>query len=272
MNSVRNIRYSITVSLLVFALPISIARFAFADDSGADEAKKRKAAIAAILQAGGDIKVFTIEPMSVSLDRLSIYEINLREAEVDNTLLVHVGNLKEVRQLDLSNAKIDDEGLKHLIHLPLRELWLQSTDITDASAATISEIKSLDFLQLNATKLSDVFLKQLAPMPKLEDLGLRGTLVTGEGMQHLQRHSKLRKLHLYHTDIDDAGVESLTQCKALTSIGLSSTKVTNRVFEHLAEMPNLTDVDLSANRSIRTELVRAFETAFPKCDIEWYRK
>ena len=270
MNSVTMIRHWVGVSLLALTVSVSNTGIARADDS--PDSGKRKAAIAAILQAGGYIRVVVPQPTADRLERLPISEVNLREAKVDNTLLVHVGNLKEVRRLDLSYANIDDAGLKTIAHLPLRELWLQSTNITDASAVTISRIKTLDFLQLNSTDLSDEFLKTLTPMPKLTDLGLRGTDVTGDGMQHLQRHSKLKKLDVYHTAVDDTGVEALTRCKSLTFVGLSKTQITDQVFQNLAKLPNLTDADLSANRLVSTDAVLAFERAYPKCDIEWYRK
>ena len=270
MTSVNIIQHWVRVSLLALIVSVSNTSIASAEDS--PDSGKRKAAIAAILQAGGYIRVVVPQPTADRLERLPISEVNLRDAEVDNALLAHVGNLKEVRRLDLSYADIDDAGLKTIAHLPLRELWLQSTNITDASAATISRITTLDFLQLNSTNLSDEFLKQLTSMPKLTDLGLRGTDVTGDGMQHLQRHSKLKKLDVYHTAVNDAGVEALSRCKTLKFIGLSKTQITDRVFESLAKLPNLSDADLSANRAVSTNAVLPFERAHPKCDIEWYRK
>jgi len=201
-----------------------------------------------------------------------VNKVDLRKGKADNALLAHIGVLKELRRLDLSNADIDDEGLRLIMHLPLRELWLQGTNITDASAATLSNILSLDFLQLNATSLSDTFLEQLEPLPELKDLGLRGTHVTGVGMKNLSRHPKLKKLDVYSTEVDDSGVGHLVECQSLTDIGLSMTKITNDVFGHFDKMPNLTGADLTANRPVTTEAVLAFEKSHPKCDIEWYRK
>ena len=260
----------------LYVLLLALVVHGLAADSGiaedSDDEKTRRAAIAAVLQAGGHIRVAVLEPTVDRLERLSIVEINLRDAEVDNDLLTHVGNLKEVQRLDLTDARIDDLGLLAIAHLPLRELWLQGTNITDVSAVTISGIQTLDFLQLNSTTLSDEFLHSLDSLPELEDLGLRGTQVTGAGMQHLSRHPKLKKLDVYLTAVDDAGVESLSRCKTLTFLGLSKTKISSQVFEHLAKLPRLTDADLTGNRSISTAEVLAFEAANPRCDIEWYRK
>ncbi len=239
-------------------------------------ANKRWAAFSAIRQAGGKIQMGMGEPSR--LERWfgselfgTVNKVDLRKGKVDNDLVPHIAALRELGRLDLSNAAIDDDGVRQLVHLQLSELWLQGTNIIDASAASISQIKSLDFLALNATSLSDSFLKQLDPLPNLESLGLRGTEVTGVGMQFLSRHPRLRELDVYSTKVDDAGVEHLLECRSLAEIGLSSTNVTDTVFEHLGKMPNLTTADLNAS-PVTTESVLAFEKSHPKCDIEWYRK
>ncbi len=241
-------------------------------------AQQRRAAFDAIREAGGRIQMGIGEPSRFEAwfgpeVFGSVNKVDLRKGKADNELLRHIGVLKELRRLDLSGIHIDDEGLREIAHLPLRELWLQEAKITDASAATLSQIKTLDFLQLNATSLSDEFLERLEPLPELENLGLRGTQVTADGMKYLSRHPKLMKLDVYHTDIDDSGVQHLVACQSLTDVGLSATKVTNEVFESLDKLPNLTEVDLSGNeRRVTTEAVLAFEKTHLKCDIEWYGK
>lgn len=167
MSKSRWFRYSLRTGLLVVTcLAIAFAWFGH-------YANQRKAAFSAIRQAGGDIRMGIREPslleewFGAELFG-SVEEVNLRKGQADNALLAQIGALKEVRRLDLSNADIDDEGLHKIVHLPLLELWLQETKITDASAATLSQIKSLTFLQLNATSLSDAFLEHLQPLPKLK--------------------------------------------------------------------------------------------------------
>jgi hypothetical protein len=201
----------------------------------------------------------------------TVNQVDLRNGKADNSLLVHVADLTELTRLDLSNADIDDEGLRLIVHLPLRELWLQETKITDASAPTLSKIQSLEFLQLNATSLSDSFLEQLEPMRELENLGLRGTHVTAVGMKYLSRHPQLKLLDVYSTEVDDSGVAHLVECQSLADVGLSGTRITDAVFEHLDKLPNLTTADLNG-RPVTTEAVLAFEKTHPKCDIEWNGK
>ena len=92
----------------------------------------------------------------------AVLEIDMRKGSTDNELLMHIGKLNELRRLNLSSVSIDDEGLRLIAHLPLTELWLQSTQITDSAAETLSKMKTLQKLSLNATSLSDSFSRTAA--------------------------------------------------------------------------------------------------------------
>jgi hypothetical protein len=275
VTAIQNKKRLLRVSLRTFLALFTCVAFGIA--WFANYAQKRKTAFAAVREAGGDIQMGIRE--STRLEKWFgpevfgvVIKIDLRDGAADNELLRHIANVKELRRLDLSNADIDDDGLRLIKHLPLKELWLQETKITNSAAETISRMKTLDFLQLNATSVSDAFFEQLQAMPDLEDLGLRGTQVTSAGMTYLSRHPQLKTLDLYSTEVDDGGVGFLVDCQSLQNLGLSMTGITDAVFEHLNNLPNLTDADLSGNRSVTTAAVLAFEKSHAKCDIEWYRK
>lgn len=264
----RWLRISLRNLLIVFTcVAITIGWFAH-------YAQQRKAAFAAIRKVGGDIRMDIGKPSCFVKwfgPELfgTVWRVDLRGGKADNKLLIHIGVLTELQGLDLSGADIDDGGLQRIAHLPLRELWLQNTSITDAAAVTISKMRTLDFLMLNATSLSNDFLEHLDSLPALAKLGLRGTQVNGAGMKFLARHPNLRQVDVYSTEVDDSGVQYLVDCQGLTDVGLSMTRITNDVFTHLDLLPHLTAADLSANR-ITTEAVLAFEKSHPQCDIEWY--
>jgi hypothetical protein len=268
-------RLRISLRSLLVAFTIIAVAVAWASHA----AHRRSSALAAVRKAGGNVRFMHREPSW--LDRVfgselltNVREIDLRDCEVvDRELLKHVAAIEELRVLDLSGAaSIGDAEVKLLVHLPLEQLWLQATSITDDAAPILSRMKALNFLQLNSTNVTDEFLERLKPLPRLNNFGLRGTSVTSRGMKFLKRHPALSKLDLYHTVVDDEGVEHLTHCQALSDLGLSMTKVTSAVFQHLAKLPNLTDADLSANREVTTEAVLDFEKSHPKCDIEWYAR
>jgi hypothetical protein len=264
-------RFRFTIRALLVALTASAVGVGWF----AHYVQERRAAFSAIKEAGGKFRMLVggeptwLEKWFGPEAFGPVYAVDMRHGRADNELLAHIGVLTQVTDLDLSDADVDDEGLKQIARLPLRRLWLQDTAISDASAATLSGMKQLRFLQLNATELTDEFLAHLEPLPQLDNLGLRGTKVTTAGMQHLARHPQLATLDIYSTVVDDDGVRQLVECRLLRNLGLSMTKVTDDVFQHLDRKPKLITVDLNGLRSITTEAVRAFEKSHPKFEFEW---
>lgn len=166
-------------SLLLVTLVIAVGIAWFAN-----YANRRKSAFAAIRDAGGQIQMANV-PRTAIASRFErwfgselfgvAYKVDLRKTKANNDILKHVAVFRELRALDLSYANVDDSGLNTIAHLPLQELWLQSTNVTDPSANTLSTMKSLEFLALNATSVTDQFLEDLGTLPSLQNLGLRGS-------------------------------------------------------------------------------------------------
>ena len=78
--------------------------------------------------------------------------------------------LKEIRNpvtLNLSNSRITDAALAHLVKLPkLQNLMLYKTPITDASLPYLKRLKRLKLLEVGGTDLSEAAIGQLsAAMP-----------------------------------------------------------------------------------------------------------
>lgn len=263
-------RYSLRASL-VFVTCVAIALAWFTNHT-----RGRTIALAAIRKAGGKVEFYWAPPgWNQRLESWfgkdlfgKVRSVDLREGKADNDLMKHIAVLEELKELDLSYAPIDNEGVRQIAHLPLRQLWLQSTKITDASAETLAPMKTLEFLALNATSISDPFLEKLPALPELTHLGLRGSKVTGAGMKYLPQHPKLKSLDVYSTSVDDAGVQSLAECQGLTDLGLSMTKISDDALLSIAKLPKLEHVDLSANQTLTEEAVKAFKAGHPTCDVE----
>jgi Leucine-rich repeat (LRR) protein len=231
---------------------------------------RRQAAIDAIKSAGGLVEG---APPQGFLQRCfevlaPVSSVELDKGRANNALLGHVAALGDIPSLVVLGGNVDDEGVRLIARMPIQSLCLQSTKISDQSAALLSEMKTLTYLDLNNTNLSDQFLEQLESLPKLRYLGLRESKVTDVGMKYLSRYPQLRRLDVYYTDVGDEGVESLAACQLLEDLGLSITKVTEGIFEQLDRLPNLQSVELCGN-SLEKSSVVAFEHAHPSCDIDY---
>jgi Leucine-rich repeat (LRR) protein len=86
--------------------------------------------------------------------------VNLRRLEavrtsIDATAAATLARFTKLEQLNLDYTSFNDEGLKSIAALPLKELRLDSANITDASVDVLSNMKSLRLLNLYHTLVSE---------------------------------------------------------------------------------------------------------------------
>jgi hypothetical protein len=112
------------------------------------------------------------------------------------------GTMGSLEELQLVDAKMDADWLKHIAKLPrLRWLDLMGTTFDDSAARQIARIQTLEHVNAKHTKLSDRGLQTLLTLPKLKTLSLDWTQVTNEAYQ------KAKKAHpqvgLFHHSSSD---------------------------------------------------------------------
>jgi hypothetical protein len=140
------------------------------------------ATLAAVKKAG-----FMVMP--ISQDN---HYVQVKLTASDNTFgAEQIKNLLNISQqtawLDLSNAKISNEGLKDLAKLPnLIRLRLDKTNISDESLVYLKGLANLEYLNLYNTEVTDKGLVQLASLKNLKSLYLWQTKVSPKGVQALQ--------------------------------------------------------------------------------------
>jgi hypothetical protein len=116
-----------------------------------------------------------------------ITTVRMQTPEFTDASMVHVEDLKELRELDLGYSGITDAGLQQLRHAP--------------------RLEGLVLSPLN----SDAGLECVAALASLETLNLNGTRVTDKGLVHLYELGNLRQVLLYNTKVSDEGVQRLRQ-------------------------------------------------------------
>ncbi|XP_067260695.1 ribonuclease inhibitor-like isoform X6 [Chanodichthys erythropterus] len=165
------------------------------------------------------------------LEKLTLWGCNIT-AEGCDALTSALRSNSHLRELDLSENKIGDEGLMLLSdrlkdpHCKLEKLWLSQCNITaEGCAALTSALRSsshLRELNLSENKTGDEGLTLLSdglkdPHCKLENLMLSKCNFTAEGCaaltSALRSNSHLRELNLIGNEIGDASVKSLSALK-----------------------------------------------------------
>lgn len=150
---------------------------------------------------------------------------------------------------DMEGTKdVDDSWLVHLTALKnLKTLKLWSTAITDAGLATIGQLDDLEQLRLyDCSKVSGAGLIHLRGLMNLSSLDVEKTNVDGDGLKDLRGLPNLRSLNLLETRVDDDGLVHLEGLKQLRSLRLDCTRITDAGLVHLKPLSHLEFLHLEA--------------------------
>src|SRR5262249_6371148 len=145
----------------------------------------------------------------VFLDALGaddVQVLNLRDTNVNDEGLAHVGRLTGLRLLDLQSVRITDAGvrqltaLKQLQHIDLEAFSVNrdGSGVGDAAlrALALGGLTDLRPITLRLKKVRDEGMAALALHKSRETIQFPGTAVTDAGLAHLKRLPRLDTLWL----------------------------------------------------------------------------
>ncbi len=131
-----------------------------------------------------------------SLRGLRWLELNARQ--VTDVGIQNLSDLPVLDDLSLNHIQLTDAGLEYLSRLPLRQLEIGETCVTDLGMPTLARITTLEVLSLQGVSgLTDAGLSQLRSLTRLEQLDAGSTQVTDAGAAALK--SALPKLSRFNT-------------------------------------------------------------------------
>ena len=206
---------------------------------------------------------YDIRPLA-AFPRLRILSLDWTISDRD---LVHISNLRNLEDLNLSNTGIGDEGLSHIASLSkLKNLRCNDTRVGDAGLTSLVGLSRLEVLELSETRVTDVGLAHLSGLSRLTRLDLTSTRVTGAGLKYLAGLPQLAQLDLVHTQTGDAGLESLLAVKSLRYLSLRETNVTDGGVENLMKMTWLSGLDISPQ--IGPECLKVLRDLLPETNVQ----
>lgn len=129
-----------------------------------------------------------------------------------NADLLRLKELAHLRELNLGDSSIGDQGLEHIETLDdLECLYLYRTEVTDDGLAHLQQLRKLNTLILADNNFTDAALPHIAKMNDLKVLNLNGSRVTDAGLKQLYLLNGLSEVMLYDTQVTDDGVRNLQE-------------------------------------------------------------
>jgi Leucine-rich repeat (LRR) protein len=153
--------------------------------------------------------------------------------------------LKCVRNLELSNTMISDNGLKVIDQMTrLKWLDIHGNNITDNALINIEALHKLKSLNLSQTKITKDGIKHLDGLPQLSKISFFQTNIAGVKLHSLKT---LRNLDLRETQIGDSELQYIKGMNQLVKLNLGGNNITDEGLKHLAELNGLQSLNLANN-------------------------
>lgn len=161
-------------------------------------------------------------------------------------VLEHIRQSKSIVRIDAHMTHFDDACTPYIADLPLTELDLTHTDITDRSMPVIAKIKTLKVLRIGFCPVTGAGLQQIVNLRGINDLSLNYLRVKPGDFKFLERLPVLHSLDLYYMPIGDTDLCGL-KLENLKTLALHTTNITNAALGSISALHNLTTLDISHN-------------------------
>ena len=177
------------------------------------------------LERGTDDRLAGISQLR-NLQRLEI----IHAQPIGHQGISALGNMANLRRLDLSDACVSDEVLFHLSRLQnLREIRIhyERDKVTDAGLRHIAGLHNLEVLVLDRCHVTDDGLARLSALPKLRvlEIGPCDPRVTDKGIEHLASLSGLEELHLSGVLATERGLLRLARLRHLSEVRITGSNL-----------------------------------------------
>ena len=174
---------------------------------------------------------------------------------VSDAALALLGHCRRLDQLCLARTRVTDLGAAHLGDLrQLRLLDLSGTAVADAGLASVQHLRKLEELRLSDTRITDAGLVHLRRLRQLQKLNLAHTALTGTGLDALRDLQSLTTLNLADTAVDDAAMVHVGRLGALRWLDISRTRVTRMGLSPLRQCQELFNVTVAGTTIRDTDL------------------
>ncbi len=205
-----------------------------------------------------------------TLGTMSVNILSLDCPNIDDDALRELAKIDGLGSLTLRGGRITDAGVKELSAAPkLRELEIDTSELTVASAQAISRMPGFAFLRTpDGSAVTDEWLKELARR-ELAILSLPNARVTDAGVAFLSGEEWLRDLCLARTDITDNCFDTLRTLPRVYHLDLRFTEITDAGLKEFSARLRQTSVIMLAMEGthVTEAAAREFLKQHPQSDV-----
>jgi hypothetical protein len=174
-----------------------------------------------------------------------------------------IGQLKQLKFLDLQAVELGDDAVPILLSLPKLSVLILEWSYDGSRGPRFSPegisrfraCRTLKCLRLTGCAVDDSALAAVASsLSELDDLFVGRTRITDSSMSAIRNLRHLTWFNIAETKVSDAGITAIGSHPSIKTISLEGTRVGNASLAVLATMPELKDVWSSPDQFTGTTL------------------
>jgi Leucine-rich repeat (LRR) protein len=144
------------------------------------------------------------------LNGLRLNFLSLSYTDLDDQGFRQLGTLKDVRDVALKGASIDDRLFAYLCDLDLEVIRIPDSNVGDAGfLACRGKFSNVREIYIGGTKITTAGLQAIAPFEKVEVIYFPYTRIGDDGIELLSKMPKLRKIWPLKSSMTRAGLARL---------------------------------------------------------------
>jgi len=207
-------------------------------------------------------------PKTDRIDWQSPFEIDIDNNMMGDDALKPYLKKKHTTHIKVRAANITDKGLDYIMHLPLENLGLEGTKISDKGFRRITKIPHLKGLNLSHSpqltaydsltncpeltsmfflnnELNDDHLKYFEPLTQLETVNISDNPhITGTGLTCFKNAKNLNDLRLSSLQFTADGIKTLTELSQVDNLNLRYTNIQDKDLDQIVQMKGLKTLNL----------------------------
>lgn len=223
--------------------------------------------------------------------QINATSIDVHGLQLNDKMLELFAAPTKATSVNLDNTAVEGPGLANLIHLPLSNLSLAESRLTDRGLEEIRHMENLKVLNLRKTAISDFGLYQLKSLksletvdlsenpvghaaasvtsywPKLKDLALNKTSIEGtESLSKLAKNKSLKSLSLNGCAITAKDVQALAPSQ-LETLSVENTQIDDSGLKSLESIKSLRKINIQGCKNITGQGLAALKSSRPDLEV-----
>ncbi len=191
----------------------------------------------------------SINTIESEKDLLNIYSIGIKDKNINGSIPIAIGEIKNLENMFLSNNNLVGELPNEIYELQnLKNLDISHNNLTGQLSENIKNFENLEVILLSNNNLTGTLPNNLNDLKSLTTIDLSSNQLTGKIPENIGQLNNLKYIGIADNNIEGEIPKSLANLNEIENIVLWGNQLSGEIPEEISNLDNLKLIDLSDNK------------------------